>query len=106
MSAVFLHREGEEGDIPTFLDVRHVGGPPLHASSTEIRRALGDRKRWRYLCTLPFDTLVSICGNRLYDVGACTDLLNELHPLLRDAVDATALLPQSDIAKASPQVHA
>ena len=68
VSPVFLSRAGEEAEIPTFLDVRRIDRLPVQTCSTEIRRAIGDRRRWRKLATLPFVALVSICGNRLYRV--------------------------------------
>jgi hypothetical protein len=88
VTAVFLHHEGGEGDIPTFLDVRRVWRLPVQTSSTEIRRALEDRCRWQKLCTLPFVALVSICGKSLYRLRACEELLEELNPLVRHAVEA------------------
>jgi nicotinic acid mononucleotide adenylyltransferase len=74
VSAVFLHREGKERDIPTFLDVRCMERLPVQTSSTEIRRALADRRRRRKLFTLPFVALVSICGNKLYHVRTCREV--------------------------------
>jgi hypothetical protein len=74
VSAVFLHRESEEGDIPTFPDVRSVGKLPVQTSSTEIRRALADLRCRRKLFTLPFVALVSICGNKLYRVRTCREV--------------------------------
>jgi hypothetical protein len=85
VSAVFLHREGEERDIPTLLDVHRVR-IPVQTSSTEIRLALEDRRRWQKLYTLPFIALVSICGRSLYHIRACGELLEDLDPLLRQAV--------------------
>ncbi len=74
VSAVFLHREGKEKHIPTFLDVRCMEGLPVQTSSTEIRRALADRRRLRKLFTLPFVALVSICANKLYRVRTCREV--------------------------------
>jgi nicotinic acid mononucleotide adenylyltransferase len=79
VSAIFLHREGEEEDIPTILEVHRVGRLPVQTSSTEIRRALEDRRRWQKLYTLPFVALVSICGNGLYNAQACKELFDELY---------------------------
>jgi hypothetical protein len=69
VSAVFLHREGEERDISTTLDVHRVVSLPVQTSSTEIRWALGDSCRWRKLYALPFSELVSISSNKLYRIG-------------------------------------
>ena len=87
VSAIFLQREDEGRDIPTFLDVHRIEKLPVQTSSTQIRRALEDR-RWQQLYTLPFIGLVSICGSGLYRVRACEELLEELHPWLRHAVEA------------------
>jgi hypothetical protein len=87
VSAVFLQREGEGRDIPTFLDVHRIEKLPVQTSSTQIRRALEDR-RWQQLYTLPFVAFVSICGSGLYRALACEDLMEELHPWLRHAVEA------------------
>jgi nicotinic acid mononucleotide adenylyltransferase len=69
LSAVFLHREDEEADIPTFLDVLSVGKLPVQTSSTEIRMALIDQSCWRKLYALPFVELDSIHSNGLYHTG-------------------------------------
>jgi nicotinic acid mononucleotide adenylyltransferase len=66
VSAVFLQRGSDENAVPTSLDVRRVDQLPIQTSSTEIRWALEDRRRWQKLYTLPFDELVSIFGNKLY----------------------------------------
>jgi nicotinic acid mononucleotide adenylyltransferase len=79
VSAVFLRRESEDGDITTFLDVRRVRMLPVQTSSTEIRRAFEDRRRWWKLYALPFVELDSICDNRLYNGQACKELLDERH---------------------------
>jgi nicotinic acid mononucleotide adenylyltransferase len=68
VSAVFLDRKSEERDIPTLLDVRHVGKLAVQTSSTAIRMALEDQRRRRDLYTLPFTGLASICHNNLYHV--------------------------------------
>ena len=85
VSAVFLHREDEEGEISTFLDVHRVGRLPVQTSSTEIRAAMEDRHCWQKLYTLPFAALRSICESSLYRVRACAELLDELHPLFGDS---------------------
>jgi nicotinic acid mononucleotide adenylyltransferase len=60
VSAIFLHREGEEKDIPTTLDVHCVASFPVKTSSTEIRSALRDQHCRRKLYSLPFIELASI----------------------------------------------
>ena len=80
VSVVFLHRESEEAHIPTFLDVRRVEKLPVQTSSTEIRRALEDRRHLARLCALPFAALVSICVSSLYNAQACKELLERTPP--------------------------
>ena len=82
VSAVFLDREDEKGEISTFLDVHRVGRLAVQTSSTEIRAAMENRRRWETLYTLPFAALLSICSGSLYRVWACAELLDEVHPLL------------------------
>ena len=53
----------------TFLDVHRARGVPIAACSTAIRQALGDRRCWRKLFTLPFEALVAIRADRLYSVS-------------------------------------
>ncbi len=98
ISAVFLRREGEEVEIPTFLDVHRLGEVPLQTCSTAIRQALGDRRCWRKLFTLPFEALVAIRADRLYSVSPSGAALRDVRGALPGMSDREQpLLYQSPI---------
>ncbi len=95
VSAVFLRRDGEEKDIPTFLDVRRLEGLPVQTCSTAIRQALVDRRGWWKLFTLPFVALASIRCTQAYRGRASLVSCDDLFPLLRDAAAETSWPPSA-----------